>query len=37
VREVSYGVETDFRFVMRHRDDPERELALTILVFEVPS
>lgn len=36
VREVAYGGETDFRFILRHRDDPERELTLTILVFEVP-
>jgi len=37
VREASYGGETDFRFVIRHRDDPERELTLTVLVFEVPA
>jgi hypothetical protein len=37
VREIPYGGETDFRFVIRHRDDPERELALTVLVFEVPA
>jgi hypothetical protein len=36
VREISYGGETDFRFILRHRDDPERELTLTIRVFEVP-
>jgi hypothetical protein len=36
VREISYGGETDFRFVIRHRDDPERELTLSVLVFEVP-
>ena len=35
VRELAYGVETDFRFVIRHRDDPERELTLSVLVFEV--
>jgi hypothetical protein len=29
--------ETTFRFVFAHRDDPNRELTLTILVFEVPS
>jgi hypothetical protein len=36
VREIAYKGETDFRFVLHHRDDPERELTLTILVFEVP-
>ncbi len=29
--------ETRFRFVLHHRDDKERELILTILVFEVPA
>ena len=28
--------ETTFRFVLSHRDDPNRELVLTILVFDVP-
>lgn len=37
VREIPYGGETDFRFVLCHRDDPERELTLTILAFEVPT
>lgn len=37
VREIPYGGETDFRFVLRHRDDPDRELILTIAVFEVPA
>lgn len=37
VREIVYGEETDFRFALRHRDDPERELTLTVLVFEVPA
>jgi hypothetical protein len=36
VREIDYGTETDFRFVVRHPDDLERELSLTVLVFEVP-
>ena len=36
VREIPYGGETDFRFTLHHRNDPERELTLTILVFEVP-
>jgi hypothetical protein len=37
VRETEYGGETDFRFTVRHRDDPERELTVTVLVFEVPA
>jgi hypothetical protein len=37
VREIPYGGETDFRFVLHHRDDPERQLTLTILVFDVPA
>jgi hypothetical protein len=37
VREIAYGGETEFRFVLHHRDDAERELTLTVLVFEVPS
>ena len=37
VREIApYGGETDFRFVLHHRDDPERELTLSVLVFEMP-
>ena len=36
VREISYGSETEFRFVLRHKDDPARELTVTVLVFEVP-
>jgi len=37
VREIDYGTETDRRFVLRHRDDPEREMTLTVLTFEVPT
>jgi len=37
VREVAYGGETDFRFVLHHRDDSERELTLTVLVFDIPA
>lgn len=36
VRAIPYGSETEFRFVLRRGDDPERELTLTVLVFEVP-
>ncbi len=31
-----YKNETGFRFVLHHRDDKNRELLLTVLVFEVP-
>jgi len=34
--ELPYDSETGFRFVLRHRDDPDRELILTILAFNVP-
>jgi hypothetical protein len=37
VREVTYDGETGFRFVVRHKDDPRRELTLTVLVFETPA
>ncbi len=37
VRELPSGDETKFRVVLRHKDDPERELTLTVLVFEVPA
>lgn len=37
VRQIEYAGETDFRFVLRHRDDPQRALTLTVLVFEVPA
>lgn len=36
LRQLSYGSESDFRFALHHRDDPARELILTIMVFEVP-
>jgi hypothetical protein len=34
VRQVS---ETAFQYVFAHRDDPNRELLLTVLVFDVPT
>jgi hypothetical protein len=37
VRETPCGAETDVRFLFHHRDDPDRELTLTVLVFEVPA
>ena len=35
-REVDYDSETGFRYVFVHRDDPNKELILSILVFDVP-
>ena len=35
-KESNHNSETGFRFIMNHKDDKERELYLTILVFEVP-
>jgi len=35
-RQMEYPSETGFRFVIHHRDDVDRDLILTILVFEVP-
>jgi hypothetical protein len=37
VREIPYGGETEFRFVLHHRGDRERELTLTVLAFDVPA
>ena len=36
VRELEFGDETSFRFVMKHRDDADRHLTMTVLVFELP-
>jgi hypothetical protein len=36
VREWINVGETSFRFTLSHRDDPARELVLTVMVFEVP-
>jgi hypothetical protein len=36
-RQLEYRSETGFRFVLRHKDDPDRELILTVLAFEVPA
>ena len=35
--EHDYNSETGFRYVFSHRDDPARELTLTVLVFDVPA
>ena len=34
---ADYKHETSFRFILHHRDDKNRELTLTVLVFDVPS
>ena len=31
------GLETQFRYVFGHRDDPNREIIVTFLVFDVPT
>ncbi|HEY2975867.1 MAG TPA: hypothetical protein VGJ48_25355 [Pyrinomonadaceae bacterium] len=36
-REVDYKPETGFRYILGHRDDMNREILLTVLVFEVPA
>jgi hypothetical protein len=36
-RQLEFKGDTGFRFTMRHRDDQNRELLLTALVFEVPA
>jgi hypothetical protein len=36
-RSLAYASETGFRCVMHHKDDPDRELTVTVLVFEVPT
>jgi hypothetical protein len=36
-RQLDYKAESGYRFVLRHRDDPSKELILTVLAFEVPA
>jgi len=36
-RNVDYSNETGFRFVMSHPTDEQREIILTVLVFDVPT
>jgi hypothetical protein len=36
-RDVPFASETASRYVLHHRDDPNRELILTVLAFEVPA
>ena len=33
----TYASETGFRYVFGHRDDPNREMILTVLAFDVPA
>ena len=35
-RELDIPSETSFRFIFAHRDDPNRELTLTIMAFDIP-
>lgn len=35
-REIEVPGETAFRYAYSHRDDPSREIIVTVLVFEVP-
>ena len=35
-RDLPFGSETGFRFCLHHRDDPKREIVVTVLVFEIP-
>lgn len=34
---LNYDSETGFRYTLSHTDDPERDLTLTVLVFDVPA
>jgi hypothetical protein len=36
-RQIAFASETMFRYVFAHRDDPNRELLLTVMVFDVPA
>ena len=36
IRQVDQEGATRFRFILHHRDDKQRELTLTVMVFEVP-
>ena len=35
-RELDLHSETSFRFIFSHRDDPNREMILTVMAFDVP-
>ena len=34
---LSYDSETGFRYILGHRDDPNRDVTLTVLVLDVPA
>jgi uncharacterized protein (TIGR02646 family) len=36
-KQVDYLGETNFRFILRQRDDLNREILLTVLVFDIPT
>lgn len=36
-RQIPFASETMFRYVFAHRDDPNRELLLTVMAFDVPA
>lgn len=36
LRTIAYPMESGFRYLLRHRDDPEREITVTVLAFDVP-
>jgi hypothetical protein len=35
-RELGQPSETEFRYLLSHRDDPNREMTLTVMAFDVP-
>ncbi len=37
IRDLPIAGETSFRYVFHHRDDPNREFVISVLVFEVPA
>ncbi|MDP2302713.1 MAG: hypothetical protein Q8N03_09870 [Ignavibacteria bacterium] len=36
IKQLPYKIDTGFRFVFHHKDDDEKELILTILLFNIP-
>jgi hypothetical protein len=36
-REIQVEGETKFRYIIAHRDDPAKELTVTVLAFDVPN
>jgi hypothetical protein len=37
MKQLDYEHETGSRYLLRHRDDPDKELMLTVLCFNVPT